>query len=206
MATIIGVSGDVGSFSEEAALLYAKKRNINPSLVYLIDMKGVLSAIERKDIDLGILPVVNLQGGLVRPALEAMGKHLFTPIDEFWLHVHQCLLVLPGIKFQQITRIVSHPQGLAQCRHYIQEKFKKIECIEWCDTAKAAKDLAAGNLAPCTAVIAPERCAEVYGLDILAENIQDSNLNLTAFILVKNRESSSGINQWISLNRNIEEA
>lgn len=188
MTILLGVSGDVGSFSEEAALLYTKQKNITASLVYLIDMEGVLAAIERGEIELGILPVVNLQGGLVKPAFQAMGKHLFTHIDELWLHVQQCLLVLPGTKSHQITSIVSHPQGIAQCFQYLQKKFKEIERIEWCDTAKAAKDLAEGNLGRGTAVIAPERCAEVYGLEVMARNIQDSDRNLTAFILVKSGE------------------
>lgn len=188
MSILFGVSGDVGSFSEEAALLYTQQKNINASLVYLIDMEGVLAAIEREEIELGILPVVNLQGGLVKPAFQAMGKHLFTPIDELWLHVQQCLLVLPGTQAHQITRIASHPQGIAQCKQYLQKKFKEIEPIEWCDTAKAAKDLSEGNLASSTAVIAPERCADIYGLEVIAKNIQDSSRNLTAFILVKNGE------------------
>jgi prephenate dehydratase len=154
-------------------------------------MEGILAAIERKEIDLGIIPVVNRQGGLVKPAIVAMGKHLFTPIDEFWLLVQQCLLVLPGTKAQQITKIVSHPQGLAQCKQFIQTKFKDREIIEWCNTAKAAKDLAEGNLGSSAAVIASERCADLYGLEVMARNIQDSDRNLTAFILVKNREEAS---------------
>ena len=125
---------------------------------------------------------------MVKPAFQAMGKHLFTLIDELWLEVRQCLLVLPGTTIHQIKSIASHPQGLAQCRHYLQKEFHNIELIEWIDTATAAKDVAQGNLPSCTAVIAPERSAEIYGLDIIAKNIQDSNPNLTAFIIVKNTE------------------
>jgi len=138
MTTIFGVSGLLGSFSEEAALVYTKQEAITPSLVYLLDMEGVLSAIEQGDIDLGVLPVVNLQGGLVKPAFEAMGRHLFTVIDELWLEVKQCLLTLPGIALTQITSVVSHPQALAQCKHYLQKAFANIERIEWADTGKAA--------------------------------------------------------------------
>lgn len=185
MPTQFGVSGDLGSFSEQAALLYAKRANITVSLVYLIDMEGVLAALERKEIELGILPVVNLQGGLVKPAFEAMGKHAFNPIDDLWLHVHQCLLALPGLSTQQITHIVSHPQGLAQCAHFIKKKFKGCELVEWCDTAQAAKALAAGTLPPSAAVIAPESCAALYGLTLIEKHIEDNDRNLTAFIIVK---------------------
>lgn len=186
----LGLSGDMGSFSEEAALMYANREKINPSLIHLIDMEGVLAAIEGREIELGIFPVVNLLGGLVKPAFLAMGKHAFTPIDDLWLTVQQCLLVLPGTKAHQISEIVSHPQGLAQCQQYLQKQFQGIPQRQWADTAKAAKDLSTGNLSPSTAVIAPERCASLYGLEVLAKNIQDSNPNLTAFIVVKNKEDS----------------
>lgn len=184
MSLKMGVSGDRGSFSEEAALLYAQRAGIHPILHYLIDMEGVLTALEQGEINLGILPVVNIQGGLVQPALQAMGKHLFNPVDELWLNVKQCLLAVPGTKPHQINTIVSHPQGLAQCRHYLEKEFKDVACVAWCDTAKAAYDLSEGLFSSNTAVIAPERSATIYGLDILAKNIQDSNPNLTAFILV----------------------
>ena len=184
LTSTLGVSGLRGSFSEEAALAYTKKAGIKPSLVYLLDMEGVLAALERGDIGLGILPVVNLQGGLVNQAFEAMGKHLFTVVDTLWLEVRQCLLALPKTTATQITSIASHPQGLAQCQHYLNKTFKDIELIACCDTAKAASDLAERRLSSTTAVIAPKDCAQMYGLELMAQNIQDMTPNLTAFIVV----------------------
>jgi len=181
----IGVSGVAGSFSEEAAVAYAKRMNMHPKLIYLVDMEGVLSKVESKEIDLGIFPVVNLRGGLVKPALLAMGKHLFTPIDEFWLDVQQCLLVLPGTLRNSINKIASHQQALLQCQNYLTKEFSAVELIEWIDTAKAAEDLKQGILSSDTAVIAPKTSAELYQLDVLASNIQDNQPNLTAFIIVK---------------------
>ncbi len=183
--TLFGVSGVAGSFSEEAAILYAQQINIHPSLVYLIDMEGVLEELESGKIDMGIFPVVNLRGGLVKPAFQAMGKHLFTPIDELWLEVKQCLLVLPGTTMNQITKIVSHPQAFSQCEHYLLNNFTNIERVEWVNTAAAAKDLAEGRLTRTTAVIASERSANIYDLEVIASNIHDSNQNLTAFIVAK---------------------
>ncbi len=181
----IGVSGEVGSFSEEAGLLYASNHNINATLEYLIDMEGVLAAVENGTVDLGIFPVVNLYGGLVRMAYDAMGHHTFKVINELWLEVHQCLLVKSGVTKNQINNIVSHAQSIAQCRQYLQKNFTAATLIEWQDTAKAAKELSQGTLHAISAVIAPERSAHVYGLDIIAKNIQDVHPNLTAFIIVK---------------------
>lgn len=182
---IIGVSGDEGSFSEQAGLLYAEKINIQVSLSYLIDMENVLAAVETEKVDIGIFPVVNLRGGLVKMAFTAMGNHLFIVLDDFWLEINQCLLALPEIKASEIKKIVSHPQALAQCQNYLKTKFNDAELIPWDDTAKAARDLSSGLLSKDTAVIAPESAASVHGLQILTKNIQDQNPNLTAFIAVK---------------------
>ncbi|WP_031562884.1 prephenate dehydratase domain-containing protein [Legionella wadsworthii] len=193
MTISFGISGDAGSFSEEAALIYVHKKGIKSSMIHLLDMEGVLDALEQGIIELGIIPVVNLIGGLVTPAFQAMGRHLFTPIDELWHEINQCLLVKPGIQFHQIKHIVSHPQGLAQCRQFLEKKFKEAKKIEWVDTAKAAKDLAHHVLPAHSAVIAPARCAELYGLEILAKNIQDRQPNRTAFIIATKPKD----NEWL---------
>lgn len=185
----LGISGDAGSFSEEAALHYMERNHIPPSLVYLIDMEGVLKAVEEGHVDVGIFPVVNLRGGLVKPAFIAMGNHLFTPYDELWLEVRQCILTFPGTHVNQIKKIVSHPQAFAQCKHYLEREFKHAELVEWIDTAKAARDLSEGKLPPSCAVIAPERSAQIYHLEVMDKNVQDDNPNLTAFILVKKHAS-----------------
>lgn len=182
----LGVSGEAGSFSEEAGLVYAKSVNVQFQMHYLIDMEGVLAAIESKVIDWGIFPVVNMHGGLVRMAFDAMGKYSFKVIDELWFPVQHFLLAKPDVSLQQINRIYSHSQGLLQCRHYLQRNFDHMELIEWQDTAKAAKELAQGILTEDSAVIAPQRAASIYKLQILAEHIQDESPNLTAFIIVKN--------------------
>ncbi len=190
----LGVSGDAGSFSEEAGLLYSKNHHIHCTLDYLIDMEGVLAAVENGTVDMGIFPVVNLRGGLVRMAYDAMGNHQFKVIDELWLTVHQCLLVKSGVAINQIDRVVSHSQAIAQCKKYIQNNLAAAELIEWQDTAKAAKELSQGKLSPTSAVIAPERAAHIYGLDVIAKNIQDDNPNLTAFIIVKSHSEVNHVN------------
>ncbi len=186
MSITIGVSGDIGSFSEEAGLQYAQKAALpHFQLLYLMDMEGVLSALEGGHIDLGVFPVVNLHGGLVTSAFEAMGRHSFQLVGEFWLDVQQCLLTRPEIGITQIQQIVSHSQGLAQCRNYLKANFPKAKQIAWEDTAKAARDLSEGKLEPTSAVIAPERCAQLYHLSIPAKAIQDDQPNLTAFIITQ---------------------
>ena len=186
----IGISGDEGSFSEQAAKRYTAKANITAQFVYLIDMENVLAALQAEKIDLGIFPVVNLQGGLVKMAFTAMGKYFFQFIDEFWMEINQCLLAKSGTIHQSINKIVSHPQGLAQCKGYLQNHFPDATLQTWEDTAKAARDLADGILETNVAVIAPENCAKLYGLTLLEKGIEDSKPNLTAFIVVRGNHAN----------------
>ena len=180
----LAVSGDTGSFSEEAGLLYAQRNGLDAKMVFSIDMEGVLAALDRHEADVGIFPVVNSRGGLVQPAFEAMGKHLFKFTDELWMEVYQCLMVKPGVAKNRIKKIATHSQAIAQCERYIRKEFPNAQLIEWEDTAKAARDLAKGVLSKDTAVIAPARSAQIYGLKLLAKGIQDNHPNLTTFIVV----------------------
>ena len=95
--------------------------------------------------------------------------------------------MLPKTLPQQITAIASHPQALKQCRMYLKRKWPEVELIEWKDTALAAKDLTEKKLPSSTAVIAPERSAELYNLDILESGIQDLKFNFTTFLAVEKR-------------------
>lgn len=181
----VGVSGDRGSFSEEAAMIYSESSGTNIAIAYLIDMEGVLAALDAGTIDLGIFPVVNSRGGLVHPAFQAMGRYLFEMIDEIWLNVNQSLLSKKNVTKEKIKAVASHSQALVQCERYLEKEFPKAKLIEWEDTAKAARDLALGKLGKDTAVIAPARSAAIYGLDVLEKNIQDMHPNLTTFIVVQ---------------------
>ncbi len=193
--TRLAVAGDEGSFSEEAGLAYTQRTGLKTKLVFATDMEGVLSLVERGEVNLGIFPVVNSRGGLVQTAFEAMGRHLFAIVGEVWLDVHQCLMTLPTIKKSQIKRIASHPQAISQCERYLAKEFKNMPLEEREDTAKAASDLASGLLSKSTAVIAPAKSARIYGLKIIESGIQDNHPNLTTFIVVSkltpHRASSS---------------
>ncbi len=181
----IGVSGDVGSFSEMSAKSYITTKHLNAELSYLIDMEGVLKALERKSIHYGIFPIFNSNSGLVKEALRAMGKYKFCPINQVKLRVRQCLLSLPGAKIGKIKKIYSYSQPFIQCSKFIKQRLPKAKLFKWADTGKAARDLSLGKFGEDSAVIATENAAKVYGLQILASKIENSKNNITTFIIVK---------------------
>lgn len=184
MATLrIGISGARGSFSEEAARHYARTAGIDDdALSYLVSVENVLGALNEATIDRGIFPIENSNGGIVIEAVHAMAGHVFSIERMFEIDVHHNLLVQKGVNTDDITAITSHDQALKQCRMYLKRKWTGVEVHDYADTAKAAEDLAHNVLPNATAVIAPRACAELYGLDVLEESIQDLKFNYTTFI------------------------
>lgn len=180
----IGVSGDAGSFSEAAGLQYAAQHPEQPyTLAYLIDMEGVLSALSRNEIDVGVFPFFNHQSGMVWPAFTAMGKHRFVPIADIALNIEQCLLTTQPRALADIETLYSYPPAFQQCTSFIRRQGFRL--IDWGDTAKAARDLAAGIIPNTAGVVASQRAAEHYGLHVLQAGIQDLASNITQFVVVK---------------------
>ena len=181
----LGVFGDTGSFSESAGMLYAKNNNVVTSFEYLPVMEDLLTAVGAEKIDLALFPVVNFRGGIVKTAFEAMGKYPFSLVDSLRLNVQHCLLIRPGTALNTISKVATHPQAFAQCGYYLQKEFGQAERINWNDTAGAARDLASGKLPADCAIIASERAAKMYNLEVVKKSIQDDPDNFTVFVIVK---------------------
>ncbi len=182
----IGISGAEGSFSEEAANCYCQKNNIaEHKLAYLVSVENVLSALNKKEINFGIFPIENSNGGIVIESVYAMSRHTFKIKELFEIPVIHCLLVKPGTRKEAIKNIASHDQALKQCKMYLKRIWAEAHLQETEDTAKAAKDLSRGKLSQNTAVLAPENCAKLYGLEILERSVQDLKFNFTSFLAVE---------------------
>lgn len=182
----IGIQGDKGSFSEQAAKDFAQRQKLGAFTIdYLISSKRVLKAVEQGDVDFGIFAIENSQGGVVIESIEALAAHRCDIVEMFQILIQQNLLTLAGATKDKIKSIHSHQQALRQCRNYLAKDFNNCPLVEEPDTAKSARDLQEGKLPKTAAVIANKACAELYGLEILRENIQDMKNNLTLFLAVK---------------------
>lgn len=180
----IGVMGATGSFSEMAGEEYVKQEKLSASqIVPLLNAERVLGAVESGEIDKGIFPIENSNGGVVIEAVHAMASHRFAIERMFEFDIHHHLLVKPGTTASQITAITSHDQAIKQCRMYLKRVWPEASIEEYEDTAAAAKALSEGKLPDTTAVIAPRRASELYGLEILEESIQDLKFNYTTFVV-----------------------
>ncbi|MFL3050934.1 MAG: prephenate dehydratase domain-containing protein [Candidatus Neomarinimicrobiota bacterium] len=187
---IIGIQGGKGSFSEDAANIFTKNHGLEKvEIKYLISSEAVLSAVESGVTDYGIFAMENAQGGVVIESVKALAKYRCKIMEMFHISVDQNLLGLPGINIGDISEIHSHQQALRQCKDYLSEHFWTRPLIEEDDTAEAARRLSEGKLAKTAVVIANKKCAQLYNLEIVEENIHDLKNNLTLFLGIRKFET-----------------
>ncbi len=186
MKTTIALSGVPGSFSEEAAHKFMLDHAIDGDLNYAVTADASLAAVADDAAEYAVIPLENHNGGIVYETVYATARYLYEVVSIFEIDVQQNLIVAPGTKQADVKQIVSHQQGIAQCRFYLKREFPGVEYIEYADTALAAKDLAEGKFPEGTAVIASRRAAELYKQEVLEPSIQDLKFNFTAFLAVKN--------------------
>ncbi|HQT44523.1 MAG TPA: prephenate dehydratase, partial [Candidatus Micrarchaeota archaeon] len=146
----------------------------------------VFSAVEKGQLDFGIVPVENSIEGAVNQVNDLLVETSLQIVGEVRIPVHHCLLALPETDYRDIKVVYSHPQALAQCRGFITRN--KLEPRPFYDTAGAAMMLS--NERPkAAAAIASRLSAELYGLEVLKENIEDHDSNSTRFLVLAKKKS-----------------
>lgn len=179
MSKILGYLGPRGTFTEEVSIKYAKDKDLLLKPFPALDK--VFNAVARKEIEYGIVPVENSLEGSVNFTHDLLSNSDVKIQGELLLRVRQLLLARPGQKPSQIKEIYSHPQALAQCRLFLDKNYPGRPRINIASTAEAAA-LVAQNYGK--AAIASIRAAELYGLEILQDSIQDEPSNITRFLLI----------------------
>ncbi|KAJ0250713.1 Arogenate dehydratase/prephenate dehydratase 6 [Hirschfeldia incana] len=175
----VAYQGVPGAYSEAAA----GKAYPNCQTVPCDQFEVAFQAVELWTADRAVLPVENSLGGSIHRNYDLLLRHRLHIVGEVHLPVHHCLLALPGVRKELLTRVISHPQGLAQCERTLAKLGLSVvrEAVD--DTAGAAQFIAANNLHD-TAAIASARAAEIYGLEILEDGIQDDVNNVTRFVML----------------------
>lgn len=172
--------GPNGTFSEEAAL---KRFGSAISEVACDSIDDVFRAVESEAAHYGVVPVENSSEGAVGRTMDLLLQTPLTICGEIQLPVHQFLMA-QQTDLAQINKIYSHPQSLAQCHHWLKTNVPHLShsaLIHAASNADAARQAAADNQA---AAIASQRAAELFGLSICAENIEDDPKNTTRFLVI----------------------
>lgn len=153
-----------------------------PNIVYVKNFEGVFSAVESGLCEYGVLPIENSTAGSVLEVYDLMRKHNFHIVRTVRVRIAHCLAALPDAELNDIKKVISHPQALMQCGEFIKNSGYLSQADE--NTAVAAKRVAESGDKTVAALCSKE-CADSYGLKVLKENVQTSDLNYTRFILIK---------------------
>jgi len=175
----VAYQGVPGAYSEKAA----GKAYPGSDAIPCDQFEVAFQAVELWIADRAVLPVENSLGGSIHRNYDLLLRHRLHIVGEVQLPVHHCLLALPGVRKECLTRVVSHPQALAQCEHTLTAMGLNVVREAFDDTAGAAEHVAANGLRD-TAAIASSRAAELYGMEVLADGIQDDSGNVTRFVML----------------------
>lgn len=167
----IAYSGVEGAY----AYLAAKKMFPNGNLISNTSFKKAYQSVENGINDKAVLPIENSFAGDIGEVMDLMffGSLYLNEVKDY--EIEHCLLAKPGVKFENIKKIISHPQAIMQCSDFIDEN--NFDITEEVNTAVAAKKLDDEN----SAVIASREAANIFGLNILKEKINNADTNTTRF-------------------------
>jgi prephenate dehydratase len=173
----IAFQGEPGANSDTAC------RNMYPDMEPLpcATFEDAFNACETGKADLAMIPIENTIAGRVADIHHLLPESKLHITGEYFLPIHFQLMVLPGVERKEIKTVHSHIHALGQCRKYIRRNGWKPVIAG--DTAGAAK-LVAEVKDRTMAALAPRLAAGLYGLDILEENVEDTDTNVTRFVVL----------------------
>ncbi len=175
--------GPLGTFTEEA--LRTQDDYSSAALLPLGTIGDVLDAVGSGSAEIGFVPIENAIDGVVRDTLDALIFDVDLLIQrEVVLDVRLHLMGSRGATLRDVRRVVSYPVALAQCRRFFAEQLPGVEAVAANSTADAARQLGA-HPDRHTAAIAPRLAADLYGLGIIAEDVEDFTGNQTRFVALR---------------------
>ena len=179
--TTIAYLGPAGTYTEEAAKLFFGD---NDELLAQESVPDALALVVDGSAAYAVIPQENALGGPVTDYIDALlATDGLSVVGEVVLPIRQTLMGLPDTDLAQVERVLSHKQGLAQSAAWLDENLPDAERVEAASTAAAAQEVAEGEDPRVVAIAAPG-AAELYGLEVLQENVSQSEANKTRFYVV----------------------
>jgi chorismate mutase/prephenate dehydratase len=175
----VGYLGPETSFSEMAV-----RKHFGSSVVMepLSGFSDIFREVENGKVDYGVVPIENSQEGTVPAILDEFVDSPLKVIGELFLPIHHNLLANVG-SIAEIKRLYIHPQTLGQCRIWLESNMPGVEKIEVSSNSKAASMVPWDKF---SAAVAGSAAAEKFGLNVVAENIEDNPENTTRFWVISN--------------------
>jgi len=173
----ISFQGEPGANSDTAC------RNMFPSMEPMPcpTFEDAFNAVESGKADLAMIPIENTIAGRVADIHHLLPESKLHIVGEYFLPIHFQLMVLPGVARSEIKTVHSHIHALGQCRKYIRKNgWKGVVAGDTAGAAKLVSEVGDRTMA----ALAPRLAAELYGLDILEENVEDTDTNVTRFVVL----------------------
>lgn len=178
----VAFQGETGAYSEAAALEYFHQEITTYSCH---TFENVFHIVEEQVCMYGFIPIENTLAGSIHRNYDLMLKYSLHIVGEYHFRVKHCLLAVNEARLDQIQFVHSHPQALAQCE--VSLKKLSVKLVPEADTAGSARLISekGSNL---SAAVASKHAAQVYGLQVLTENLEDNPLNFTRFLVLAKQE------------------
>jgi prephenate dehydratase len=175
----VAYQGEPGAYSEAAASEYFGS---DTELLAQSSFEMVFRAVEEGACQAGLIPIENSLAGSIHVNYDLLLRHSLAVVGEYHLPVHHCLIAHPGVNLNQVRKVISHPQALAQCAGYLASLPGVLPEPVY-DTAGSVKLLKQSGERD-VAAIASRRAAEIYEMQVLAQNIEDHPENYTRFLAI----------------------
>jgi len=189
----VAFQGEVGAYSEEAAFqFFGTSIEIRPRET----LEEVFKAVEEGRVQYGIIPVENSLEGSISQSYDLMLESGLRACGEIALRVIHCLIASPDAGLDTVKKVYSHPQALGQCRNFL--KHLNAVLIPSYDTAGSVKMIKERGFTD-SAAIASARAAEIYGMKVIAREIEDNPNNFTRFFILARKDSPPSGNDKTSI-------
>ena len=175
--------GAAGSYSEEAMKKFFGEE-VNSTAVETF--RDAMALLEEGSVDYAVLPIENSTAGIVSEIYDLLAEYEHYIVGEQIIEIKHCLLGVPGAKLEDIRTVYAHPQALMQSAKFLSDN-SSIQQIGMKNNAFAAKKVAEEK-DKSQAAIASAGAAEVYGLEVIKEGINQADANSTRFIIVTNQK------------------
>lgn len=177
----IAIQGELGSNSHMAALAMLGDES-SVEIVPCNVSAQVFDRLLEGDVEGAVLPIENSLHGSVSEHYDLLLEHPVRIERESLMHIRHNVIAMPGVKFADLRKVMSHPVALAQCRRFLNQH-RSLEVIPFYDTAGSVKHVMEGGLRD-AAGIAPVLAATQYGGEVLLEGVEDHAANITRFHLI----------------------
>jgi prephenate dehydratase len=185
VAPRVAYQGEPGAFSEEAVLAFFDA----PAPVAVPSWRAVFEGVTAGSVDAGVIAIENSLGGSIRETFDLLYEFSLCIVGEVTVPVRLALMALPGQSLDAIERVYSHPQGLAQADEFLRTRpWQVMTAYNTAGSAKMIRDRGEQG----AAAIASARVAGLYGLEILARDVQTGEANHTRFAVLSRGELGAG--------------